>query len=111
MAPHTYLGLLRFFLTVGGGLGGQIFNFPLECSAAFWQDGFVVVEKFFSTLMSIYRRVLNELTLGIVTTTTTSKSFHNLVTLRAYSFCLSDLSAERNVLIFLMRRGHVISPR
>ena len=26
----TYLGLLRFFLTVGGGLGGQILNFPLE---------------------------------------------------------------------------------
>ena len=28
----NYLGLLRFFLTVGGGLSGQIFNFPLECS-------------------------------------------------------------------------------
>ena len=30
---------------------------------------------------------------------------------RAYSFCLSDLSAERKVLFFLTRRGHVISPR
>ena len=29
----------------------------------------------------------------------------------AYSFCLSDLSAERKVLFFLTRRGHVISPR
>ena len=28
----NYLGLLRFFLTIGCGLGGQIFNFPLECS-------------------------------------------------------------------------------
>ena len=31
--------------------------------------------------------------------------------LGAYSFCLSDLSAERKVLFFLTRRGHVISPR
>ena len=30
LATVTYL--LRFFLTVSGGLGGQIFNFPLECS-------------------------------------------------------------------------------
>ena len=28
------LMLLMFFLTVGGGLGGQIFNFPLEFSTA-----------------------------------------------------------------------------
>ena len=41
----TYLGLLRFFLTVGGGLGGQILNFPLECSTTSWQGSFVVVEK------------------------------------------------------------------
>ena len=38
-----YLGLLRFFLTVGGGLGGQIFNFPLEFSTTSWQGSFVVV--------------------------------------------------------------------
>ena len=28
----------------------------------------------------------------------------------AYSFCLSDMSAERNMLFYLTRRGHVISP-
>ena len=49
----TYLGLLRFFLTVGGGLGGQILNFPLECSTTSWQGSFVVVEKLLSTPMSI----------------------------------------------------------
>ena len=48
-----YLGLLRFFLTIGGGLSGQIFNFPLECSTTSWQGSFVVVEKFLSTPMSI----------------------------------------------------------
>ena len=49
----TYLGLLRFFLTIGGVLGGQIFNFPLECSTTSWQGSFVVVEKLLCTPMSI----------------------------------------------------------
>ena len=48
-----YLGLLRFFLTVGGGLGGQIFYYPLEFSTTSWQGSFVVVEKLLSTPMSI----------------------------------------------------------
>ena len=78
----TYLGLLRFFLTVGGGLGGQILNFPLECSTTSWQGSFVVVEKFLSTsvLQCLSRRFLNELTLGAVITTS-GRSFHKLVTL------------------------------
>ena len=50
-----YLGLLRFFLTVGGGLGdgGQILNLLLECSTTSWQGSFVSVEKLLSTPMSI----------------------------------------------------------
>ena len=52
-SKSIYLGLLRFFQTIGGGLGGQIFNFPLECSMTSWQGSFVVVEKLLSTPMSI----------------------------------------------------------
>ena len=47
----------QIFLTVGGGLGGglggQIFNYPLEFSTTSWQGCFVVVEKLLSTPMSI----------------------------------------------------------
>ena len=47
------LCLLRFCLIIGGGLGGQIFNFPLKCSTTSLQGGFVVVEKLFSSLMFV----------------------------------------------------------
>ena len=76
---YSYLGLLRFFLTVGSGLSGQIVNFPLKCSMTSWQGGFVIAEKF-SVLQCLSRRFLNELTLGAVTTSSV-KSFHNFVTL------------------------------
>ena len=59
-------GLLRFFLTIGSGLAGQILNFPLECSTTSWQGSFVVVNS--SVLPCLSRRFLNELTLGAVTT-------------------------------------------
>ena len=49
----SYLGLLRFFLTVRGDLGGQFFNFPLKCFTISWLGGFVVVETFFSTPMFV----------------------------------------------------------
>ena len=55
-SAHSSSGnLLRFFLTVGGGLDadGQIFNFPLECSTTSWQGSFVAAQKLLSTPMSI----------------------------------------------------------
>ena len=58
--PYHLFNLFRFFLTVGGSLGGQILNVPLKCSAISWHSDFVVVYKFFSTpvfILSVFKRV------------------------------------------------------